>query len=206
MKKLFIFSIIAVGILFSSCTKEDNTTLQPFNKIIFEEDFNKAVDGTVFDLPGWTNFAQIGTRQFTEQIFSGNGYAEFSSFGSTQLVNIGWLVSPQIDMDKQTGEILTFKSAQSFLRSRDNVLEVLVSTNFDGTNVAAANWVVVPAIIPTPETKRFEYVFSGQIDLSGYSGKLNFAFRVKGSGTITTMTGTYQIDDVMVFHQVNEQF
>lgn len=204
MKKLLLTSIICVfGLV--SCTKEGDTTLQPFNKIIFEEDFNKAVDNRPFALPGWTNFAQIGTRSFTEQIFSGNGYAEFTSFGSNQLVNIGWLVSPKINMDKQNGEKITFTSAQSFLRLRENALELLVSTNFDGTNVAAADWVTLPAITASPDSPRFTPVFSGEIDLSKFSGELNFAFRVKGSGTNSNLTGTYQIDDVMVYHKVNEQ-
>lgn len=206
MKKLLLLST-AVAALFTSCTKDDETTLQSFNKIIFEENFDTASDNTNFDFAGWTNFAQVGTKKFTEQKYKDNGYAEFTSFGSGQLVNIGWIVSPQIDMDKQAGEILTFQAAQAFLRSRENILEVLVSTNYDGTNVAAADWIVVPAITPTPESLRynFDVGFSGEIDLSKYKGKLNFAFRVKGSGTNANLGGTYQIDNVMVYYKTNEQ-
>jgi hypothetical protein len=205
MKKILFLSVLTACFTIS-CTKEDDTTLQSFNKIIFQENFDKAEDNTNFDLPGWTNFAQVGTRRFTEQVFSGNGYAEFTSFGSNQLVNIAWLVSPAIDMEKQEGEILTFTTAHSFLTSLDNTLELLVSTNFDGTNVAAADWILVPAKVVTPDNTRFIPIFSGQIDLSKFKGQLNFAFRVKGSGTNQNLDGTYQIDDVMLFHKVNEQF
>lgn len=210
MKKLLLLSTAFAALLLTSCTKEGDTTLQPFNKIIFEENFNAAKEDlppTPFDLPGWKIFAQVGTRNFTEQTYKDNGYAEFSAFGSGQLVNIGWLVSPQIDMDKQVGEILTFQAAQAFLRSRENILEVLASTNYDGTNVASADWVVVPAITPTPESLRYDFAsgFSGEIDLTKFKGKLNFAFRVKGSGTNSNLGGTYQIDNVMMYYKTNEQ-
>ena len=52
-------------------------------------------------MPGWTNFAEEGGEHWTEQVFSGNGYAEFSSYLTGDNVNIGWLISPGIDMDAQ---------------------------------------------------------------------------------------------------------
>jgi hypothetical protein len=203
---LQLFVISFFGLI--SCTKEGDTTLQPFNKIIFEENFSTAREDlppTPFDISGWTTFAQAGTRNFTEQVFSGNGYAEFTSFNSNQAVNIAWLISPKIDMEKQDGEIITFTTAQSFLTSLENSCDLLVSTNFDGINVAAADWVVVPANVVSPFNPRFTPVFSGQVDLSKFKGQINFAFRVKGSGTNQNLDGTYQIDDIMVFHRVNEQ-
>ena len=206
MKKLFLLSVLISFCMMTSCTKEDDTTLQPFNKIIFEENFNNVQDNTVFDLPGWTNFAQIGSRRFTEQIFSDDGYAEFTSFASNQAVNVAWLVSPKINMEAQQGEILTFTTAHSFLTSRENALEVLVSTNFDGTNVAAADWEAIPATIVSPDDIRFRKIFSTQLDLSRFKGQLNFAFRVRGSGTNTNLDGTYQIDNVMMFYKAFEQF
>ena len=204
MKNYFILSIATLALFAGACSKDRETTLQSYNKIIFEENFNTSTDNTNLNLAGWTNFAQIGSKKYTEQVYQDNGYAEFTSFSSGDLVNIAWLVSPQIDMDLQEGEILSFQAAQSFLRSRENVLEVLVSTNFDGINVANADWTVVPAIVPTPDTRRFDFIFSRPIDLSSYTGKLNFAFRVKGSGTNSNLTGTYQIDDVMVYHKIQE--
>lgn len=203
MKKISVL-LILISILIISCTKDGETTLPAYNKIIFSEDFNTSTDNTDFDITGWTNFAEIGTKRWLEETFSGNGYAQFSSNGSGELVNVSWLVSPQIDMDSQEDEKLAFQSAQNFLRSRENVLEVLISTNYNGTNVATADWIVVPAIIPVPETERFTFVSSGQVDLSKFKGKINIAFRVKGSGTNSNLTGTYQLDNVMVFHKVQE--
>ena len=203
MKK-YIITIVLASTLFLGCSKDGETTLQAYNKIIYSENFNSATDNTILDIPGWTNTATVGTKLWSEQVFSGNGYAEFSSFASGQSVNVSWLISPKINMDNQEGEVLTFMSAPNFLFSRLNSLEILVSTNYNGTNAAAADWILMPAITPVPEDERFTYISSGQIDLSSFKGNLNFAFRVKGSGTNFNLRGTYQIDNVLMFYKVQE--
>jgi hypothetical protein len=38
-----------------------------------------------------------------------NGYAEFNTTGAKVLSNIAWLISPKIDMDTHTNEILTLE-------------------------------------------------------------------------------------------------
>ena len=195
--------LAAIAIAVSGCAKEDDTQLQEFNAVLFQENFTDNTDNTDLNTAGWINFNEIGTKRWTEQKFYDNGYAEFSSFGSGQLVNVGWLISPKLDMDLNEGEKMVFTTAQSFLRSRENALELLVSTNFDGINVLAADWVVVPAVTATFESPRFDLVSSGEINLSKFNGKLNFAFRVKGSGTNSNLTGTYQVDNISVYYPSN---
>ncbi len=198
-KNILKLSFIA-AVFFTSCSKDTETELQVYNTFLFREDFNTALDNTDFDIPTWTNFNQFGTKRWSEQAFSGNGYAEFSAFGSGQVINVGWLISPAINMDLHNGEKLTFQAAQSFLRSKENTLELLVSTNFDGTNVLDADWTNVPVRTPSPDTKRFLFINSGLVDLSQFKGTLHFAFVVKGSGTNANLAGTYQIDNVGIFY------
>jgi hypothetical protein len=38
-----------------------------------------------------------------------NGYAEFNTTGAKVLSNVAWLISPKIDMDTHTNEILTLE-------------------------------------------------------------------------------------------------
>ncbi len=165
----------------------------------FSEDFQTAVDGTNLNIPGWTNVATAGTRLWREEAFGGNGYAELSSFGSGNASNVVWLVSPGIDMDAQTGETLTFRTAQHHLDvdSPDNSLEVMVSTDFTG-DVTTATWVPVTVALPTSDTAWYEFVPSGGVDLSGYTGTLHIAYKFIGSGTNLTLDGAFQIDDVRV--------
>ena len=198
-KILQILGFVAIVSL-SGCSPEDDIRNPNFAPLIFSEDYAVgAVDNTILDTPNWTNFAEVGTVQWKEQIFSGNPYAEFSSFQSGQVTNVGWLVSPSIDLDATDNEILVFRSSQSFVTSAANSLEVLISTDFDGTNVATANWEPLPATLPTTTSTYFAFIKSGEIDLSGYEGTVNIAFKVKGSGTNTALDGSYQVDDIRVY-------
>ena len=199
LKNILKYSF-AAAICLTSCSKESDIELQVYNSFLYQENFNESVDNTTFDLPMWTNFNEVGTRKWSEQKFYDNGYAEFSAFSSGQLINVGWLISPSINMDLHNGEKLSFQAAQNFLRSRENSLELLISTNFDGTNVLNADWINIPVVTPTPDTPRFDYINSGVVDLSKYKGNLHFAFKVKGSGTNSNLSGTYQIDNVGIFY------
>lgn len=183
------------------CSKESDIELQDYNIMLYSENFSRITeDGVEFQLEGWKNYNEIGSEKWTGENYQGNGSAAFSAFQSGDVVNIGWLISPPINMDKQEGEKLTFKTQHNFLRSRENALELLVSTNFDGTNVSLADWINIPIKTPTPDMPRFTDVDSGIIDLSTYKGNLHFAFRVKGSGTISSLSGTYQIDDINLYY------
>jgi hypothetical protein len=95
---------------------------------------------------------------------------------------------------------MSFQSQHNFLRSRDNSLQLLVSTDFDGTNVKLASWIDIPVKTPTPDNPRFTDINSGEIDLSEFKGTLYFAFRVKGSGTNSNLGGTYQIDNINIYY------
>lgn len=167
----------------------------------YTEDFQAAIDNTNLNLPGWTNFAESGTKLWREEVYQGNGYAELSSFGSGNALNVVWLVSPAINLDATSNEVMSFRTAQHHLDvdSPDNSLTVYVSTDFDGTNVLTATWTPVPVTLPTKDTTWYEFVSSGAIDLSSYSGNIHVAFKFKGSGTNTTLDGAFQVDDLKVF-------
>jgi hypothetical protein len=189
-----------IFLLVTSCSPEDDIKNPDFNPLVFSEDFSKgAVDNAVLNLEGWNNIAEVGTAKWKTQIYSGNPYAEFSSFQSGDVVNISWLVSPVINMDAYKGEILQFQASQSFVSSSANSLEVLIATNYNGTNLATANWELVNANLPTTLSDYFEFIKSGEIDLSAYKGNINIAFKVKGSGTNNALDGSYQVDAIRIY-------
>ena len=189
-----------IFLLTTSCSPEDDIKNPDFNPLVFSEDFSKgAVDNVVLNLEGWNNIAEVGTAKWKTQIYSGNPYAEFSSFQSGDVINIGWLVSPVINMDTFEGEILQFQASQSFVSSSANSLEVLIATNYTGNNLATANWEPVNANLPTTSSPYFEFIKSGEIDLSAYKGNINIAFKVKGSGTNNALDGSYQVDAIRVY-------
>lgn len=171
---------------------------------VFEESFNSAVDGSNLDIEGWINYAEEGSELWTEQVFSGNGYAEFSAFSTGDSSNIGWLVSPGIDMDAQDGEMLSFQTAYAYPDDGHYPLEVFVSTDFNGTEdgIAGANWQAIDAVISHPDVTDnwFDLIDSGSIDLSSYTGTLYIAFKYTGSDT-ANLNSTMHVDNVAVFVQ-----
>jgi hypothetical protein len=167
----------------------------------FSEDFETVVNNVKINLPGWTNIVQKGTKYWVGTVYSGNGYAEFNTTGTKVASNVAWLISPKIDMDIHINEILTFRTAQHDLDvdSPLNSLEVYVSTNFTGLNVATATWTPLSAILPKQATPKFQFLGSGGIDLSSYKGKINIAFKYTGSGKDLTLDGAFQVDDIQIY-------
>lgn len=204
MKKLSLYSLLVFAGLstLSSCTSDSDVENRKVKTTLFVENFTDNTDGTVLNTTGWTNYAQAGTKKFTEEVYSGNGYAEFTSFGSGQASNIAWLISPAFDMDKQDGEKLVFQAAHAFLTSADNTLELVVSTDYDGNiaNFNQSSWLSLPVTTPKPSNDFYEWVNSGEVDLSKFKGTLYFAFKVKGSGTNTNLDATYQIDNIRLYY------
>lgn len=205
MKNIFLkitFAIFTLGTL-SSC-EEDETAIPTIIPLLFNEDFpeDEINFNADFDFVGWTNFAEAGTKKWIERDFSGSGYIQFSSFGSGQASNIGWAITPAINMDATTNEVFTFKSASNFVSDASNKLEVLISTNYDGTNVLAATWTPLTAVVANQTTNNYTYIPSGEINLSSYNGNVHIAFKVTGSGTNTNLDGLFQVDDVRVYSKL----
>ncbi len=171
------------------------------NVPFFLEDFHAVVDKSNLSLPGWANIVESGTLFWKGTVYSGNGYAEFNISGTKVVSNIAWLISPKIDMDTHTNEVLSFRTAQHHLDvdSPLNALEVYVSTNFDGLNVTKATWIPVKVILPKQATPWYQFVGSGGVDLSSYKGKINIAFKYIGSGKNLSLDGAFQVDDVQVY-------
>jgi hypothetical protein len=165
---------------------------------VLDEQFDNVVDNSIFDYTGWVNYAEVGGEFWTEQLFSGNGYVEFSGYRTGDDVNIGWLITPVFDLTGATDAYINFKLAQHHLDDEDNnTLEVFVSTDFDGTNVTAATWEKQNVVVPGEDISWYAFQDVGLIDVSTYSGNLYVAFKYIGSGTDTSLDGGYFVDDLM---------
>ena len=168
---------------------------------LFEEGFDEAVDNANLDIEGWINYAEVGSEVWTEQVYSGNGYAEFTAFNTGDALNVGWLITPGFDMDAQDGEILNFQTEYAYPDAGHYPLEVFVSTDFDGTEggILSATWEPISAVIAHPDNTGswFTWVNSGDIDLSGYSGTLYVAFKYTGSDT-SNQNSTIHVENVKI--------
>lgn len=167
----------------------------------FSENFQSVTDNANLSLAGWANIVEKGKVFWKGKINAGNGYVEFAISGTKVVSNVAWLISPKIDMDLHTNEILTFRTAQHHLDvdSPLNALEVYVSNNFDGLNVAKAKWTPLTVVLPNQATPWYQFVGSGAVDLSSFTGKINIAFKYIGSGKNLALDGAFQVDDVQLF-------
>lgn len=173
------------------------STIADFH-IAYKEDFESARANATLNFSGWTNFNEYGKVKWKEKNHDGNGYAEFSSFNSWDSSNIAWLISPGFDVGANSKILLNFKAAQHHVVSPNNTLEIMISTNYDGTNVLDAKWISVEAAVPSQHHPWYQFVDSGLIDLSSSTGTLHIAFKVTGSGTIDSLGGAYQIDELLI--------
>lgn len=203
MKKIFIKPLLLLVVLsgiITGCTKDDDYNVPTLRTPFFSEEFSVA-PVTVLNLPGWTNFAEKGTIKWSSKTFDGNGYAQFNTFGGTDAVNVGWLISPSIDISGKENVKFSFQSAQNFVTDPANTTEAYVSTDFDGTNVLGATWTKVDAKFANKDTTGYLFVPSGSIDLTPYqeAGHVYIAFKTTGSGSNTALDGLFQIDNLYVY-------
>ena len=169
---------------------------------VFEESFNSATDNTNLNITDWINYSEAGNELWTEQVYGGNGYAEFSAYATNDSSNIGWLISPGIDMNAQEGEVLNFQTEYAYPDSGHYPLEVFVSTDFNGqeSGISNATWEPLSGVViahPDVTSSWFTWIDSGVVDLSSYSGTLYIAFKYTGSDT-SNQNSTIHIDNVIV--------
>ena len=179
---------------------------QPLNINDFEEaffeDFQSSEDHTDFAISGWVNFNEEGNEFWTEQVFKNNGYAEFSGFKTNDNVNIGWLITPKINILLNKKMFLSFQVAQHHLENaKKNTLEVFVSSDFDGTNVIGATWIKLPAFLPNENAPWYQFQDAGLIDVSNFGEALYIGFKSVAYGNDSQLDGAYMIDDVKVLYQ-----
>ena len=167
----------------------------------FAEDFQSVKNNVNFALPGWSNVVEKASKLWKSIVYGGNGYAEFNTTSTSAAENVAWLVSPKIDMKDYKNAVLSFRSAQHDLKIDTplNTLEVYVSNNFDGANLSKAKWIKLEAKVASLSTPTREFISSGGIDLSSYSGNINIAFKYIGSGKDKTLNGAFMVDDIKIF-------
>jgi len=149
-------------------------------------------------LTGWLNKATIGTRNWQGKEYSSNFYAQATSYKSNE-ENESWLITPRIDLDAMTNPTISFDTGKAYWNhTNDKPFEVLISTDFDGTNIASATWEEITAKVATETDPDYTWISSGDVDLSSYSGKVYIAFKYYGDDTKGETT-SYLIDNIKLF-------
>lgn len=185
-----ILQMLSILLIVVSC--DDDTSLPPYTPLVYLEDFEDAENNTILNTDGFTNAAESGTTLWTEQVFDGNGYAEFLS--DADGTSAAWLITPAIDLGS-TKRTLHFQSAQHHLPQEGSKLEVFIATDYNGQDINSANWIQLQAITPTIYTEWYKFISSGEISLEGYSGSVHIAFKA----THATAGSGYSVDNIKLY-------
>lgn len=166
---------------------------------ILSEDFSSAIPNENFSKVGWTNFAEEGTIVFQGKYFDteDNYYVQMSAFGSGELSNVAWLVTPSVYI--APGNVLNFRSKSGYTNA--DVFSLWISSDFSG-DVTTATWTELSFNKPTDDGSSYgDWQNSGAIILDGYAGS-NVCFAFKHIGGDPSATTTWQIDDILVSQAV----
>lgn len=116
--------------------------------------------------------------------------------GSANEVVESWLISPAIDLSSSSAPNF---SLSSDYRYTGPTLEVLVSTDYDGSSLpATATWTAVSTPLDL-DGNAWGMVSSGQVSLSSYSGNSAVYIAFKYTGT-SSDGSTWELDDIKIFY------
>jgi DNA/RNA endonuclease YhcR with UshA esterase domain len=132
---------------------------------VFFEDFDST-------LGAFTAFDNTGPKSWEWASFDG-GCAYINGFDSgSNTVNEDWLVSPAIDLSSHTDSKLAIRHAANYLNGNWDLLQVLMSTDYNGTANPADQGSWVEITIPNlPPGNSWVFFDSGDIDISEYDGQ-----------------------------------
>jgi len=175
----------------------------PDNVVLLFEDFETTTENQDINLNGWINYIEKGTKKWLGKFYNNNKYAQASSYNTGE-ENIIWLVTPPINLDASDNEIFKFDINVGYWKH--NGLQILMSQNFNGSDIPSATWTDITSnfTIPTePATDYGTFEPAGEMSLSGYQGTVYFAYKYSGDAN-NSHTTTYQIDNVSVTGQKNQ--
>jgi hypothetical protein len=165
----------------------------------FDVDFSGQTAYKDISIAGWLNKATVGSRNWQAKEFNTNFYAQATSYKSTE-ENECWLITPQIDLDAMTNPTISFDTEKAYWlpKGGSSPFAVLISTDFDGTDIASATWTEIHPTVAVESDADNTWIHSGDVDLSSYSGKIYIAFRYHGDDTKGETT-SYRIDNIKLF-------
>ena len=157
-----------------------------------EVDFEDQADDDDISLFGWTNMSTKGNRVWRANEFDGNTYAQATAYNDTNPDMETWLISPEIDFS--VAKEMDFISAVAYYTH--DAVTVLYADDFDGFDPSTAAWSEISCSLAGSSDNNYDWVNSGTLDLTSFSGEGHIAFKYVGSGSGNT--GTFIIDDVRI--------
>ncbi|MFH4966732.1 DUF5689 domain-containing protein [Gaetbulibacter sp. M240] len=171
--------------------------------ILFFDDFESQKNNDLIQGQGWINYIEegsVGWKAFSSSSSNASlgRSARFDASSSGDVSNIGWLITPSVDLDLYNGVTLRFKTSNS--RADSSFMEVLCSSDWDGRQetISDATWKNLQDAYIVKDTDAFAPWFnSGAVNLSCLSGVIYIAFKYTGGG-LESFDGVYELDEVSI--------
>ena len=186
-----------VGIADNLGTSSDFVFSGTITVTTLEENFD-SYGATISGLlaTGWTSVKVKGNKEWFLKEFDSNTYASMTGYKGTAPFE-SWLITPAINVDNMTEKVFNFRTQVADYGSVNSKFEVYVLTSNDPTKATKTK---VDAVLADPATATStpysEWANSGNIDLSGYTGKVYIGFCY--SATQDAEYATWCLDDVKV--------
>ncbi len=132
----------------------------------------------------WNAASDASNKNWAPASYKGKPYAYINGYGG-DVASDDWLISEPIDFNGS--QVLSFETATKFTGS---ILEIKISTDYDGTNLATATWTNLSANLSTGD---YVFVNSGDIDLSAYKTTGYIAFHYTSTGTKTGEASAWEV-------------
>ncbi|MEZ5069488.1 MAG: choice-of-anchor J domain-containing protein [Bacteroidales bacterium] len=164
-------------------------------------DFESASDVTVWsegfdtDLGVFTATSVVGAQEWAASSYGDDAYAKISGYSGGAQDNEDWLISSAISIDGIDQPALHVTQAAKYLNDQWDQITVLVSTDYDGSDIAGATW-DEQTFTTLPSGSDYVFVASEGADLSGYAGQ-DIYVALKYLST-TANAATWEVDEVVI--------
>ncbi|HNW97106.1 MAG TPA: DUF5689 domain-containing protein [Bacteroidales bacterium] len=144
----------------------------------------------------FTEYSVIGDGQhWTASSFSGTYFAKISGYSSGYFANEDWLISPSVNFDNYTSEILNFFTMMNYGSAGDGSLKVYYSTDYVSGNPNLATWIDITSSCSL-STGSWTNVSSGDVDVSAITGtNVHLAFKYTCS---TSNVATWELGGITI--------
>ena len=166
------------------------------DEVIFYEDFEKIGSTREIEAAGWLNVnMHFGSGKFVKRSSNDNGFLRISAYGTQEAVLDAWLVSPPIDLDASSEEVLSFDSRATFNKGR--LLTLWLTNDFE-KDPREAQWQQIRAKVSegSADGSNERFINSGSIRLDCIQGKVRIAFRYLGGDPAPSTN--YDLDNVLI--------
>ncbi len=167
----------------------------PGVETIFAESFETITTVRMLETRGWTNLnVSGGSKRFEPGTLGGNRHVRITAYNTQEIPLEAWLITPPIDLNKSSREVLSFDIRASF--DNATILRVFITTSYTG-NPLTTSWTLLDANIPVGPTNQNAAGFTrSHIDISCLDGVVHVAFQYLGAAL--EKSTTYDIDNVRV--------